>query len=129
MHARRRSAFQATTPLDTVAIERHLLERRAAILARVRRGESDLRELGAHVDPDRAEEAQEETTTDLLLRLGDVARCELQAIDGALTRLACGEYGACVSCGTTISPARLDVKPEATQCRECARTTRVDDRR
>ena len=37
----------------------------------------------------------------------------------ALHRLAEGNYGVCVNCGTQISDARLRVKPEAIRCIAC----------
>jgi RNA polymerase-binding transcription factor DksA len=39
----------------------------------------------------------------------------------ALGRLDRGTYGACEACGQAISPARLEVVPEASHCTTCRR--------
>lgn len=105
----------------STAIRRHLLQARRAILARVARTEDELRRLGAHVEPDDADEAQEETSTALLLRLDDRARHELAAIDAALERLERHTYGICTVCGQRIAAERLAAYPEADRCIDCAR--------
>jgi len=40
-------------------------------------------------------------------------------VTAALARLEAGTYGTCVDCGTAISEARLQVRPEAACCVEC----------
>ncbi|MER6523243.1 MULTISPECIES: TraR/DksA C4-type zinc finger protein [unclassified Streptomyces] len=44
----------------------------------------------------------------------------LQELDRALERLEQGEYGQCESCGQTIPPERLEIRPAATTCVHCA---------
>lgn len=105
---------------DLPTLRRRLLERRRALFARLARTENDLRWLGATVEPQAEEEAQEEAATEMLLRLDEHGKAELAAIDGALARMARGEYGACRRCGTAIPVARLAVVPEATACIDCA---------
>lgn len=102
-------------------IRRHLRTERRAILARVARTEHELRGLGAHVEADDADEAQEETTAALLLRLDDRARHELDAIDAALERLERHTYGICTACGRRIGADRLMASPAADRCIDCAR--------
>jgi RNA polymerase-binding protein DksA len=99
---------------------RLLLDRRRALFARLARTESDLRWLGANVEPDREDEAQEETATEMLLRLDDHGKAELAAIDAALARMAHGEYGTCRRCRKSIPTARLEAMPESTACVGCA---------
>lgn len=48
---------------------------------------------------------------------------QIGEIDAALRRLDLGAYGICVSCGEPISEARLDARPAATQCLDCAGAT------
>jgi DnaK suppressor protein len=48
------------------------------------------------------------------------ARQHLAEIDAALTRLADGRYGACVSCGAAIAAERLAARPAAATCFACA---------
>ena len=52
--------------------------------------------------------------------LADV-RAELADVDRALTRNADGSYGICARCGKRITVARLDARPTATLCIDCAR--------
>jgi DnaK suppressor protein len=50
---------------------------------------------------------------------------ELLATEGALARIADGSYGVCANCGHPIAAGRLEARPTATLCIECAqRTTR-----
>lgn len=105
----------------STAIRRHLLAERRAILARVARTEDEIRTLGAHVEADEADEAQEETRAALLLRLDDRARRELEAIDAALERLHRHTYGICAACGRRIGADRLVAHRAADRCIDCAR--------
>jgi len=49
------------------------------------------------------------------------AEFELAEVDRALARLADGSYGVCANCGKPISVARLEARPTATLCIDCAR--------
>ncbi|MER6218938.1 MULTISPECIES: TraR/DksA family transcriptional regulator [unclassified Streptomyces] len=48
------------------------------------------------------------------------AREHLDELDQALERLEQGQYGQCESCGETIPPGRLEIRPAATTCVRCA---------
>jgi DnaK suppressor protein len=45
----------------------------------------------------------------------------LKAVDAALGRIEEGTYGTCVSCGKPISDERLEARPWAELCIDCAR--------
>ena len=45
----------------------------------------------------------------------------LAAVDAALTRIEEGTYGICTSCGQPISEERLEARPWADLCIDCAR--------
>ncbi len=45
----------------------------------------------------------------------------IEALNEALERAECGEYGICETCGAKIDPERLEIVPCATQCAACAR--------
>ena len=45
---------------------------------------------------------------------------ELTRIEGAMVRIAEGEYGACVSCGEDIPARRLALDPTLALCVDCA---------
>ena len=46
---------------------------------------------------------------------------EIASVKRALARIDDGTYGLCVRCGENIAPARLDARPEAQACINCAR--------
>ena len=64
-------------------------------------------------DPEGQTIAYERSQTGALVRQ---AEQHLAEIDAASERLAAGTYGICESCGATISPARLEVRPTARTC-------------
>lgn len=47
-------------------------------------------------------------------------RESLGDVEAALARLENGTFGACENCGVAIPPARLEAKPGARLCMECA---------
>lgn len=53
----------------------------------------------------------------------DAAVRELDELDAALERVASGDYGICRRCRQAIDPARLDARPGAALCIDCARLT------
>jgi RNA polymerase-binding transcription factor DksA len=65
--------------------------------------------------------ATEREQDEALEALGHSAEAELRMIDAALARITEGEYGACVTCGADIAPARLDLLPATPFCAACAR--------
>jgi RNA polymerase-binding transcription factor DksA len=48
------------------------------------------------------------------------AEAQLTETDAALSRLSDGSYGLCLECGLPIAPGRLDARPTAAYCVECA---------
>ena len=44
----------------------------------------------------------------------------LEEVEHALGKLDGGAYGVCESCGQPIDPARLEAKPAARYCMDCA---------
>jgi DnaK suppressor protein len=53
------------------------------------------------------------------LALTDHERHELAEIGAALQRLASGDYGVCIDCGTDIGFERLQALPQALRCVAC----------
>ncbi len=72
-------------------------------------------------DPEGSTIAFERAQVSALL---DQARTRLTDIDRALERLADGSYGLCLRCGRPIPVERLQVRPAAVACAECAARTR-----
>ncbi len=106
--------------VDVNRIRRTLLDRRRALFETVARVEDDLRWLDTNVEPEAAEEGQEENIARLLARLDDRGTAEIEDIDAALARIATGDYGRCEGCGKRIPAARLDAMPTAVTCVDCA---------
>lgn len=68
-------------------------------------------------DPEGATIASERSQLDALVR---AAKGRLAEIDAATARLHEGSYGVCESCGRPVSPARLEARPVARTCIDCA---------
>lgn len=72
------------------------------------------------LDTDSAERAKQVVDHEVVDALGNEARRELAAIDAALTRIRGGSYGICISCHEPIAHERLDARPYAAKCIDCA---------
>jgi DnaK suppressor protein len=59
--------------------------------------------------------------------LREAALVERAEIDAALARVGDGTYGVCEDCGRGIPSGRLDARPTATRCVDCA--ARAESRR
>lgn len=77
-------------------------------------------ELMTHQSKDWEELATEREHDEMLTALGDEGKQEIRGIFAALQRLKEGEYGYCVTCGTRIAEARLDLLPATPFCAACA---------
>jgi RNA polymerase-binding transcription factor DksA len=53
---------------------------------------------------------------------GALVKREIASVKRALARIEDGTYGECVRCGRDIAPARLEARPDAALCIDCART-------
>jgi RNA polymerase-binding transcription factor DksA len=95
-HAARRLNDQVTRG------ERHLLELESSLGEMLR-------------DPETLQEDR-----DSLRALVEAVRSDVRHARRALSRFSDGTYGRCVSCGTNISPERLDAMPTVERCARCA---------
>jgi len=68
-------------------------------------------------DPDGATIAFERSQVDAILQQ---AKRNLAEIDAARRRLDEGTYGTCENCGRPIAPGRLEARPTARTCIDCA---------
>lgn len=96
---------------------RTLEERLSALTQRVSRIQSHLRDPGSKDSQERATETENE---EVLERLDETERGEIEAIRAALRRIDEGTYGACSSCGDEIAPRRLEALPYTSVCVSCA---------
>jgi RNA polymerase-binding transcription factor DksA len=100
---------------------------RAAALAQI---EALTAEFDAVVDASRQSNADDEHDPEgatiaferqQLAALLDSTRRRLADVEEALARRAAGRYGICQTCGRPIAPGRLEARPAARTCIDCAR--------
>jgi DnaK suppressor protein len=103
---------------DTAAAKAHL---EAQLLELKGRQDRIARDLAEPLNPDSSEQAVEmEDDISLEGQAALLAR-EIASVKRALTRIENGTYGVCVRCGDEIASKRLEVRPEAALCIDCAR--------
>ena len=79
------------------------------------------RDLDTPADRDWEEQAVEMEDDEALEHQGELVEREIASVKRALSRLDDGTYGTCVRCGEEIAEARLEARPEAALCIDCAR--------
>ncbi len=110
---------------------RELLDaERSLALARLAALTSDFDEMvAASLDSNADDEHDPEGTT-IAFERSQVATLVLQVqghlaeVDAAVDRLDRGTYGVCEQCGRSIAEARLEARPAARTCIDCASTAR-----
>lgn len=112
----RMAKFEEALRAEHAEAEARLAEHREGI-AEVRSARSDASADDEH-DPEGPTMTQEWSQRTAVLA---DAELELAEVDRALARLADGSYGVCTNCGKPISVARLEARPTATLCIDCAR--------
>jgi DnaK suppressor protein len=75
------------------------------------------------LNADSSEQAAELGNVDVVEALENDAVIEIAEIEAALQRIGNGVYGTCITCGEDIATARLEARPESTDCVECAEDT------
>ena len=78
------------------------------------------RDLSEPLNPDSSERAVEMEDDASLEGQAALVAQEIASVDRALDRIANGTYGECVVCGGEISQGRLEARPEAALCINCA---------
>jgi DnaK suppressor protein len=68
---------------------------------------------------DEGDESLRDQLQDLRLSLAEADSRLAQAIEGALGRMADGQYGECIDCGNPIELERLRAVPWAPRCVDC----------
>ena len=102
-----------------------------ALLADLTRGHGDIvaaaqdSNLDDEHDPEGATIAFERAQVDALM---DQARRRLREVDAAERRLGDGRYGWCEGCGAAVAPGRLQARPTARTCIDCASVSRASSR-
>jgi DnaK suppressor protein len=104
---------------DTAAFKARLEAELEELESRQSRIADDLAE---PLNPDSSEQAVEMEDDAALEGQGALIAKEIASVKRALARIEDGTYGECVRCGEDIAPARLDARPEAALCIDCARS-------
>lgn len=73
------------------------------------------------LNPDSSERAIEMEDDASLEGQAALLAQEIASVKRALARIEDGTYGECARCGEAIAPARLEARPEAALCIDCAR--------
>ena len=71
-------------------------------------------------DPDSSERAVQMEDDDALEGQAALVAQEIASVRRALERIEDGTYGECANCGNAIADGRLEARPEAALCIECA---------
>lgn len=103
---------------DSADAKARLTNMLAELEGRQRRIGEDLDE---PLDPDSGERAVEMEDDAALEGQAALLSREIASVKRALARIDDGSYGECVRCGGDIAPARLEARPEAALCIDCAR--------
>ncbi len=106
--------------LDFKLIKKTLENKKSELMKRVQSLENDMHRRKGPVSQDYADQAQEIENDEVVGGLDGVERAELNQVIFALARIEDNTYGLCVECGERISEKRLEARPTATQCMNCA---------
>lgn len=77
-------------------------------------------DLSEPLDPDSSEQAVEMEDDAALEGQAALIAGEIASVKRALARIEDGTYGECVRCGSEVGQARLNARPEAALCIDCA---------
>lgn len=108
--------------MDAATLETYrqrLLDMQQQIVRRIFEHEENLYQLEAEREIERTDRVQAVVPEDILWRLDEQGRREIDDIQAALARIDAGTYGLCESCGAAINPARLAARPMARRCVRC----------
>ena len=87
---------------------------------RARLSEMGLLSGGESFDQNFADSSQVTAERGEVEALAGSLRESLTDVEAALVKLDSGTYGTCEGCGQPIAPARLEAKPAARLCMDCA---------
>lgn len=103
---------------DYSDIRDQLQERLADLLDRAEVIEDDLRH---PLEADSSDQAVDLADDEALEGIDEVLRREIGLVRMALLRIENGTYGTCSKCGKPIARKRLEARPIAVRCIDCAR--------
>ncbi|MHB8053883.1 MAG: TraR/DksA family transcriptional regulator [Candidatus Aminicenantales bacterium] len=100
-------------------VKKSLQERRHEIVDKLSDAQDQSKMIETDIAQDLADKAESSYTKEFLLSLSNAEREELLQIDGALKRVAKGEYGVCQVCQKEIGKKRLHALPWTSLCINC----------
>lgn len=101
-------------------IRKKLLTQRRTLFRQAAQTEDELLWLETDVESEVQERGQGEKMVQLLDRLDERMKAEIESIDRALVKLGTARYGKCEQCGRDIPQSRLEALPAAALCMACA---------
>lgn len=101
-------------------IRKKLFTQRRSLFRQAAQTEEELLWLETDVESEVQERGQGERMVQLLDRLDERMKTEIEAIDRAIVRIDTGQYGRCEQCGQDIPQSRLEALPMAAMCMPCA---------
>lgn len=104
--------------VDSAVAKTRLQAALAELEARLTRVMRDLHE---PPNPDWDEQAIAMEDDEALEHQAELIEREIASVRRALARITNGTYGECARCGGEIGRARLEARPEASLCIDCAR--------
>ena len=113
--------------LDLPSISAALSLRKLELVEEIRAKRSEIK--GAHIgfDSVNAIDGGDAASIDELeaLQIAEASRyaSELEEIEAALKRIASGAFGKCIECGLPIESDRLRVRPSASRCTSCQKSS------
>lgn len=107
--------------MKPLAREQQLQRTRQELAQRLERIRRDHSHADAPLEADFAEQSVQRQNDEVLDRIEDSTRRDLDQVEHALAHLARGGGDRCEGCGEPIASERLAAMPHATQCADCAR--------
>lgn len=101
-------------------IRKRLLTQRRDLFRQAAQTEEELLWFQGDIESEVEERGQGERMVQLLDRLDERMKAEIEAIDRALVKLGTEQYGRCEQCGKAIPQSRLEALPAAAMCMACA---------
>jgi DnaK suppressor protein len=105
--------------VNACKLKKLLVNRRREILEQVAHLEFEREELEQHFI-ESIDSAQKENLAQLIHKLDERGKEEIEEIDLAIDKMESGSYGRCELCGKSIPFKRLKVLPATRLCRKCA---------
>jgi DnaK suppressor protein len=100
-------------------IREKLLTQRHNLVRQVAQIEAELLWLEPDVESRVQAQGEGESLVQMLTRLDERIKAEIEAIDRALVKLETAQYGRCEQCGQDIPQSRLEVVSVADMCLTC----------